>query len=61
MGGLGSRSDVQVTRDGVPIIYHDWRVHETEYDVPVHELTQELFQVRPLPKPVRTAFCCASG
>ena len=39
-------ADVQVTRDGVPIIYHDWRVHETDYELPVHELTLELFQVR---------------
>lgn len=31
--------DVQVTRDGVPVIYHDWHVSETGLDVPVHATT----------------------
>jgi glycerophosphodiester phosphodiesterase len=31
--------DVQVTRDGVPVIYHDWHVSETGLDVPVHAMT----------------------
>ncbi|KAK8126505.1 uncharacterized protein PG998_002264 [Apiospora kogelbergensis] len=31
--------DVQVTRDQVPVIYHDWAVSETGLDTPVHSLT----------------------
>ncbi|KAK8050430.1 hypothetical protein PG994_012160 [Apiospora phragmitis] len=31
--------DVQVTRDRVPVIYHDWAVSETGLDTPVHSMT----------------------
>lgn len=31
--------DVQVTRDGVPVVYHDWAVSETGLDAPVHDMT----------------------
>ncbi|KAI0125860.1 Glycerophosphoryl diester phosphodiesterase family-domain-containing protein [Xylariales sp. AK1849] len=31
--------DVQVTRDRVPVIYHDWHVSETGLDVPIHSMT----------------------
>lgn len=31
--------DVQLTRDSVPVIYHDWSVSETGLDVPVHSMT----------------------
>ena len=31
--------DVQVTRDGVPVIYHDWAVSETGLDAPLHDMT----------------------
>jgi glycerophosphoryl diester phosphodiesterase len=31
--------DVQITRDRVPVIYHDWQVSETGLDIPVHAMT----------------------
>ncbi|KAH8675945.1 Glycerophosphoryl diester phosphodiesterase family-domain-containing protein [Xylariales sp. PMI_506] len=31
--------DVQITRDRVPVIYHDWHVSETGLDVPIHAMT----------------------
>ncbi|KAK7989591.1 hypothetical protein PG990_006453 [Apiospora arundinis] len=31
--------DVQVTRDRVPVIYHDWSVSETGLDTPIHSMT----------------------
>ncbi|WPH04590.1 glycerophosphodiester phosphodiesterase gde1 [Acrodontium crateriforme] len=35
--------DVQITKDHVPVIYHDFLVSETGADVPVHTLTLEQF------------------
>lgn len=35
--------DVQMTKDHVPVIYHDFIVSETGADVPVHTLTLEQF------------------
>lgn len=35
--------DVQITKDHVPVIYHDFLVGETGIDVPVHTLTLEQF------------------
>ncbi|KAJ9048125.1 Glycerophosphocholine phosphodiesterase, variant 2 [Entomophthora muscae] len=35
--------DVQVTRDGVPVIYHDFTVTESDYDIPMHALTHQQF------------------
>lgn len=35
--------DVQLTKDMVPVIYHDFLVSETGVDVPVHNLTLEQF------------------
>lgn len=35
--------DVQLTRDNVPVIYHDFLVSESGYDVPMHALTLEQF------------------
>ncbi|KAK9452305.1 GDPD-domain-containing protein [Limtongia smithiae] len=35
--------DVQLTRDRVPVIYHDFVVAETGIDVPMHALTLEQF------------------
>jgi len=35
--------DVQLTKDHVPVIYHDFLVSETGADVPVHSLTLEQF------------------
>ena len=31
--------DVQITRDHVPVIYHDWQVSETGLDIPIHAMT----------------------
>lgn len=33
--------DVQLTKDHVPVIYHDFLVSETGIDAPVHTLTLE--------------------
>ncbi|KAJ1910564.1 Glycerophosphocholine phosphodiesterase [Tieghemiomyces parasiticus] len=35
--------DVQLTKDLVPVIYHDWTVTETGVDVPIHSLTRKQF------------------
>ncbi|KAF3911905.1 hypothetical protein ABW21_db0205023 [Orbilia brochopaga] len=35
--------DVQLTKDHVPVLYHDFLVSETGIDVPVHSLTKEQF------------------
>ncbi|KAI8641761.1 Glycerophosphoryl diester phosphodiesterase family-domain-containing protein [Parasitella parasitica] len=35
--------DVQLTKDLVPVIYHDWTVTETGYDVPLNAITSEQF------------------
>ncbi|KAG8528433.1 uncharacterized protein KY384_007351 [Bacidia gigantensis] len=37
------RRDVQVTKDDVPVIYHDFLVSETGIDAPIHALTLEQF------------------
>ena len=34
-------ADVQLTKDLVPVIYHDFLVSETGIDAPVHTLTLE--------------------
>ncbi|KAI9593247.1 Glycerophosphoryl diester phosphodiesterase family-domain-containing protein [Syncephalis fuscata] len=40
--------DVQLTRDLVPVIYHDWTVTETGLDIPVGKCTLEQFMsIRP--------------
>jgi glycerophosphodiester phosphodiesterase len=50
--------DVQLTKDHVPVIYHDFLVSETGIDAPVHTLTLEQFlhvnDVR-TPRPSRSA------
>lgn len=33
--------DVQLTKDHVPVLYHDFLVGETGIDAPVHTLTLE--------------------
>ena len=44
--------DVQMTKDHVPVIYHDFLVSETGADVPVHTLTLEQFlSLSQTPKP----------
>lgn len=35
--------DVQLTRDLVPVVYHDWTVTETGYDIPLNAITSEQF------------------
>jgi len=46
--------DVQMTKDHVPVIYHDFLVSETGADVPVHTLTLEQFlALSDTPKPTR--------
>lgn len=35
--------DVQLTKDHVPVIYHDFLVAESGVDIPMHELTLEQF------------------
>jgi glycerophosphodiester phosphodiesterase len=46
--------DVQMTKDHVPVIYHDFLVSETGADVPVHTLTLEQFlALSATPKPSR--------
>ncbi|KAF9171502.1 Glycerophosphocholine phosphodiesterase [Mortierella sp. AD011] len=36
--------DVQMTKDMVPVLYHDWTVTETGLDIPVSAITLEQFQ-----------------
>lgn len=33
--------DVQLTKDNVPVIYHDWHMTETGIDAPLHNLNLE--------------------
>ncbi|KAI8093447.1 Glycerophosphoryl diester phosphodiesterase family-domain-containing protein [Halteromyces radiatus] len=35
--------DVQLTKDLVPVIYHDWTVTETGFDIPLNAITVEQF------------------
>ncbi|KAI9339738.1 Glycerophosphoryl diester phosphodiesterase family-domain-containing protein [Pilaira anomala] len=35
--------DVQLTKDLVPVVYHDWTVTETGYDIPLNAITSEQF------------------
>lgn len=34
-------ADVQLTRDLVPVIYHDFSLSESGTDIPIHDLTLE--------------------
>jgi len=44
--------DVQLTKDHVPVIYHDWKVTETGFDIPVNALTlQQFLSLHPEDKP----------
>ncbi|KAJ2085476.1 Glycerophosphocholine phosphodiesterase, partial [Coemansia sp. S100] len=42
-GASAVEFDVQMTRDMVPVIYHDWIVAETNLDIPVSALTLKQF------------------
>lgn len=35
--------DIQLTKDNIPVVYHDFLVAETGVDIPMHELTLEQF------------------
>jgi glycerophosphodiester phosphodiesterase len=44
--------DVQLTRDNVPVIYHDWCVTETGLDIPVSGISSKQFlRLRPAASP----------
>lgn len=43
LGAAYVEFDVQLTKDHVPVIYHDFLVSETGIDAPVHTLTLEQF------------------
>ncbi|KAF3915237.1 Tankyrase-2 [Dactylellina cionopaga] len=58
--------DVQLTKDHVPVLYHDFLVSETGIDVPVHSLTLEQFlhlseQQRTSSRPVSPALSDKNG
>ncbi|CAG8445539.1 10238_t:CDS:10 [Scutellospora calospora] len=36
--------DCQVTKDLVPVIYHDWNISETGYDIPIYSTTLKQFR-----------------
>ncbi|KAI9504228.1 Glycerophosphoryl diester phosphodiesterase family-domain-containing protein [Coemansia spiralis] len=42
-GVSGVEFDVQMTRDMVPVIYHDWTMAETGMDIPISTLTLKQF------------------
>ncbi|KAJ2598537.1 Glycerophosphocholine phosphodiesterase, partial [Coemansia sp. RSA 1722] len=53
--------DVQITRDMVPVIYHDWIVAETGFDVTLSALTLNQFLAcNPRNQPVSEARTCES-
>lgn len=41
------RLDVQLTRDLVPVIFHDFSLSESGTDVPIHDLTVEQVNIPP--------------
>lgn len=47
--------DVQLTKDHVPVIYHDFLVSETGIDAPVHTLTLEQFLQLSENRPLQSA------
>ena len=36
-----NRSDVQLTKDHIPVVYHDFLVSETGIDSPMHTITHK--------------------
>ncbi|KAI9099862.1 Glycerophosphoryl diester phosphodiesterase family-domain-containing protein [Phlyctochytrium arcticum] len=56
-GALGAEYvefDVQLTKDHVPVLYHDFRVWETGYHLPLNSLTlKEFLSLRPKDRPTR--------
>ncbi|KAJ2788122.1 Glycerophosphocholine phosphodiesterase [Coemansia interrupta] len=53
--------DVQLTRDMVPVIYHDWIVAETNLDIPVSTLTLNQFlALNPKNQPITESRTCES-
>ncbi|KIW06584.1 hypothetical protein, variant 3 [Verruconis gallopava] len=58
LGATYVEFDVQLTKDHVPVIYHDFLVSETGIDAPVHTLTLEQFlhvSQAQTPKPSRAS------
>lgn len=45
LGAAVLEMDVQVTKDDVPVIYHDFLVSEAGADIPMHELSLDQFMV----------------
>ena len=45
---LIGRTDVQLTRDLVPVIYHDLSLSESGTDIPIHDLSLEQVSVDPI-------------
>ncbi|KAJ2757628.1 Glycerophosphocholine phosphodiesterase, partial [Coemansia nantahalensis] len=59
-GAAAVEFDVQLTRDLVPVIYHDWIVAETGFETPVNALAQAQFMaLNPRARPLRTRRSCA--
>jgi len=46
--------DIQLTKDHVPVVYHDFLVSETGIDAPVHTLTLEQVSIRHVLDPPET-------
>ncbi|KAI7834596.1 Glycerophosphoryl diester phosphodiesterase family-domain-containing protein [Kickxella alabastrina] len=58
-GVLAVEFDVQMTRDMVPVIYHDWIVAETGLEIPVSALTlTQLLACNPRNQPITKSRTC---
>ncbi|KNC99854.1 uncharacterized protein SPPG_05227 [Spizellomyces punctatus DAOM BR117] len=64
-GALGAEYvefDVQLTKDLVPVLYHDFRVWETGYHLPLSALTvEEFLALRPKERPSRKLAWATNG
>ena len=41
-----TESDVQLTKDNIPVVYHDFLMSETGIDAPLHKLSLEQVATR---------------